>query len=43
MITYKPRSTMEVIMEIRFNVLKARVEAEALFRRRDLLMGSTSW
>jgi len=30
MITYKPRSTMEVIMEIRFNVVKIRVEAEAL-------------
>lgn len=30
MITHTPRSTREVIMEIWFNVMKARVEAEAL-------------
>jgi len=33
MITDTPRSTMEVIMEIRFHVMKARVEAEALAKK----------
>ena len=41
MISNKPRSTMEVIMEIRFHVMKARAEAEVLAKMEPEHAGPT--